>query len=258
VLGLIIIATSDAHLPIGEADLISAVEKGCRENTSTDLLILAGDMVERGRIEFYSKAWEILRKCEPMNVVATFGNDEYDELREKIREEYTWANWLDDSTLTIETSSPKMMIFGTTGILDVPTRWQRKNIPNIEKKYEERLRKFEHFLNTSFSGIKIAVFHYPPTYKTLHGEPSYAWPEMGSIKAEELIRRFDSLELVIHGHAHRSKVLHAKIASAEVFNVALPARKSLFIYEIRTKKTLFDFYKNFNMKSSATNGENWL
>lgn len=235
------IATSDAHLPIGEAELVRAVESNCK-GYQPDLLILAGDMVERGRIEFYSRAWEILRKCSPLNIIGVFGNDEYEQLRDKIREENKWASWLNDSTVEISINRQNLLIFGSTGILDVPTKWQRKMIPDIEKRYEERLKKFEEFLKTDFSGMKIAIFHYPPTYKTLHGEPSYAWPEMGSLKAEELIKKLGGVDIIIHGHAHRGKILETKIGNTLVFNVALPARKSLLVYETRKQtKTLLDF-----------------
>jgi len=38
-------------------------------------------------------------------------------------------------------------IFGTTGVLDEPTAWQSKNVPNITKVYEKRLETIEAFVS---------------------------------------------------------------------------------------------------------------
>jgi len=253
-----IIATSDAHLPVYEAELIKAVERSCADKTF-DLLVLAGDMIEKGKISFYSRVREIMSRCSSAAAVATFGNEEYDELREKIVEENPWATWLNDSAVILRLEGGDVSIFGTTGILDVPTRWQRKNIPDIQKKYDDRLKKFEEFLKANFKGKKIALFHYPPTFKTLQGEPTYAWAEMGSLRAEELIKRLGGVDIVIHGHAHNGKVLRANIGRAEVYNAALPARKDLLIIETeKVSRTILDFLPSSNSSSSTSRRESLI
>ncbi|MEM0020639.1 MAG: metallophosphoesterase [Fervidicoccaceae archaeon] len=237
-----ILATSDAHIPKGEAELQKAVEASCGQGEEVDVLILAGDMIERGKIALYPRVKEILSKCKARITIGIFGNEEFDDLRDEIEKNNEWVLWLNDDVKDISINGEKILVFGSTGILDEPTIWQRKNIPSIEERYNARLRKLEEFLKIKFNGTKIAVFHYPPTYKTLYGEPSFAWHEMGSRRAEELIKKLGGVDLVIHGHAHRGKVLSVKIGEAEVYNVSLPARKDLFKYEFKKGKiSLMDF-----------------
>lgn len=243
-----IIATSDAHLPKGEAELQKAIETSC-SNNKADLLILAGDIIDKGRIEFYNRALDLLSLCEAKTIIGVFGNEEYEELRAEIVRSFSKVVWLDDTYNEFKVNGEDLLIFGSTGILDFPTKWQRKNIPGIEKKYAYRLEKFGEFLKTEFAGQKIAIFHYPPTYKTLHGEPTYAWAEMGSAKAEELIKKYGGVNLIIHGHAHRSKILQANIGGIEIYNVALPARKGLFEYDLKKGyRTLLEFMSSEDKK----------
>jgi Icc-related predicted phosphoesterase len=49
----------------------------------------------------------------------------------------------------------------------------------------------------------VAVLHYAPITQTLEGEPVEIYPFLGNSRLAETIDRFDNIQAVVHGHAHR-------------------------------------------------------
>lgn len=238
-----IIATSDIHLPHNEELFKEKISAKC-ESTTYEAMFLLGDIVDRGKISYYDNFFKIIEKCLFKKVVGIFGNDEFEDVREKVKQQYNFVIWLDDEEALLDLAGTKLNIYGTTGVLDVPTAWQRRNVKDIELKYQLRLQKIHDFVSSQKEKdiLKILLTHYSPTYKTLHGEPSYAWPQMGSKKVEELLLEKDSIDYALHGHAHMSRVLDVEIGSCRVFNVAFYARKDVFVLEIKKKRTLMDYF----------------
>ncbi|HEW63918.1 metallophosphoesterase family protein [Fervidicoccus fontis] len=242
--------TSDIHLPLFKNEFSLSIERLCNREEEFEVAMFAGDIIDRGKIQHFSDFFSIIKKCKFKKIISIFGNDEYEEEREKVKKEYSWVIWLDDENVQLNIENYTVTVLGTTGVLDVPTKWQYKNIPNIREKYERRLVLIEKFLKAERREreLKILLTHYPPTFKTLQGELPFLWPQMGSERAERLIKDLDTLDYVIHGHAHNGKILDTKIGNTRVFNVAFPARKNIFILEIAKKVLLTDF---FSKKSSS-------
>ncbi len=236
-------AISDIHAPLYTTDFSTIITKRCSEN-KPDIMFLAGDYVDRGKIRFMPQITRILEKCMPTTMIGVFGNDDYEQIREDIKRISPNITWLEDKEMNIEINSVKIEILGTTGILDEPTRWQATHLPGIRERYKARLEQLEKFASKPKAPgtIRIYLTHYPPTYKTLVGEPRYAWPQMGSSKAEKLIRRYQTIDYVIHGHAHKSTVLEAEIGKTKVINTAFPARKDIVILELKTSKGLLEYF----------------
>jgi Icc-related predicted phosphoesterase len=232
------LATADIHAPDYLDEFRKKLIDKCR-GYKTNIVFLAGDFVDRGKSQYMPYIVEALEECGADYNIGVFGNDDYEEVRPFLRKASNKIiTWLEDSTIELNIENMVLQIFGTTGILDEPTRWQSKNIGGIREIYQKRLELLKNFAKKEKDKgtIRIVLTHYPPTYKTLVGEPRFAWRQMGSIKAEKIIKETQTIDYVIHGHAHRSRVLETKIGSTTVLNVAFPARKD--VVEVKIKATL--------------------
>ncbi len=232
--------TADIH---GEKYL-DLLRKSLSVIEKSDLLVLAGDLVLKNRVEDLDKVLSVIRGVFSGPIISCFGNEEYEENKGEYLK-YREITWLDDGRKVFRVGDEEIVFVGSRGALDRPTFWQRKNIRNIYQIYRERRRKIEELLAKNITGKVVVITHYSPTYATLEGEKIKAWPEMGSKKLEETIRKY-SPSLWLHGHGHRSKVLEAKINGTLVLNVSLPARGKVVnvnLEKLKPKKTLLDFLK---------------
>jgi Icc-related predicted phosphoesterase len=231
-----ILATSDVHSPIFYQDFVRAINS-ISEGEKIDLIILAGDMVERDsidkEIEEYRKIYNSFFGKFFAPIVAVFGNTEFDEYREKIKNEINGIRFLDDQAFEIKIGNENVLIFGSTGSLDEPTKWQQSHIPNIRQIYKTRAEKARSYLK-NYSGFKILLTHYAPTYKTLDGENPHAYPNLGSLEMEKVILETKP-NIVIHGHAHYGTKF-AWIDTVPVFNVAFPLNKNLVLIDTEKLK----------------------
>lgn len=224
-------AISDVHSP----KYLEDFKRVLNNSPNVDLMLLAGDMIYKGQVKEYERVLKAIRnRYGECRIVACFGNEEYDDKVNDIMENYTEVLWLNDNYTVTNIKGLELCIVGTRGCLDRPTSWQRKNIPNIFRVYEERLRKIDEMLAslTLKEGCFIVLLsHYSTTFKTLVGEPHWAWPELGSSKLEEIIRRRKP-HVVIHGHAHNSKVYEVAMDRTQVYNVSFPATRKLTIIKL--------------------------
>jgi Icc-related predicted phosphoesterase len=224
-----ILACSDIHSPAFYSEFVDQLEK---INEEVDLIIFAGDMVERDalekEIEEYRKIYNSLFGKFFSPIIAVFGNTEFEEYREKIKNEITGIKFLDDQYLELKIGEKNILVFGTTGSLDEPTRWQKSHIPNINQIFKSRIEKMRSCFK-NYSGFKILVTHYAPTYKTLEGENPLFYKNLGSIEMEIAILETKP-NIVIHGHSHLGKKF-AWIDTIPIFNVAFPVNKRIVIID---------------------------
>ncbi|HIP64959.1 MAG TPA: metallophosphoesterase [Pyrodictium sp.] len=230
-----IVAVADVHSPKYLMHYMSALNRRREECREADLVVWAGDMVYRGRVEALQAVIDVTFKiCGEKRIVAVFGNEEYIGLEDKFVKNYPQIIWLNDSTTVLELENgEKIGIFGTRGALERPTQWQRKHHPELWQVYRERPRILEEQvkrLKEEASKV-IVVSHYAPTFKTIVGEPQRIWPELGSRLMEAAILR-SKPTLVIHGHAHKAKVLAARLNGIPVYNVSLPAKNDVTILKV--------------------------
>ena len=203
--------------------------------SKVELVLFAGDMIYKGKWYEFSAVLKITRKYTDKPIYACFGNEEYDDIIPLLTKKYSEVFWINDNYTLIELGGKeKLWVIGSKGVLDRPTRWQRKNIPNIEEIYRKRTETLKELLvRGKTSGYTtILLIHYPPTYTTLVGEPRYAWPEMASSKMESVLRQTKP-DIVVHGHSHNSKKTFTMIGSTRVYNVSLPATKKITIIPIK-------------------------
>jgi len=133
-------------------------------------------------------------------------------------------------------------VVGSTGSLDRPTWWQRKNLPRIAEEYRRRIEVLDGLL--AGEEPRVLLTHYPPTYVTMGGEKEEWRPELGCKAMEPiLLRRRPTF--VIHGHIHKGVPEGAlrprfdrlddfdkDVDSIPVHNVAYPVRHAIATFDL--------------------------
>jgi Icc-related predicted phosphoesterase len=228
---MIIAATSDVHSPRFFEEFVKAID---RMNVKPDIFLLAGDMISRGEVAEYEKIYNALFGKIKCPIVACFGNQEYQQMKDSIKQKYREIKFLDDEATVLQIGSTYVGIIGTTGSLDTPTPWQKANVPNIEKIYKERIGIVDRLLQRLRTHITILLMHYAPTYKTLEGENPRFYSSMGTQQFEPIIWSRKPT-LVVHGHSHRGRKM-AWVDTVPVFNVCFMLNKEIVI--IDTEKDL--------------------
>ncbi len=240
--GVWVLAVGDVHSPDYLGLYASSIRRVGRE---VNVVLWAGDMVRRGRVEALEPVLKITREVFPKApIVSVFGNEEYVGLEELFRKRYPEVIWVDDDYVVLEVRGCRFGVVGTRGALERPTRWQRKNMPELWRVYRKRPKKIEELIVEARreSDIVVLLSHYTVGFETAKGEPEYALPEMGSRAMAEAVRKAKP-DIVFHGHAHRAVVLETRVDGVPVYNVSLPARKNVYIGMVkRVRRGLEEFF----------------
>lgn len=227
---------------------LDLVRKSQAQLAVCDLILLAGDVTDGNDLEMYGQVLGALREMSDGEILAVFGNEEYDSSHADYRDRFRIL-FLEEEVKDLRFDEIKVRVVGSTGSLDRPTWWQRNNVPDIWKRYKERVERVSSLLVKEDADVLVLLMHYAPTYATLEGEKPSTFPEMGSNIFESLVleRRPD---LVLHAHAHkgsRKAVLTKRQRSLEdfgaagaevpVYNVSLPAVGGITFFEIKGEES---------------------
>ncbi len=223
---MIIAATGDVHSPYYYEDFVRAIDN---LTIKPDLFLLVGDMVHRGNVDEYEKIYNVLFGKIDCPIIACFGNNEFEEQKETLKQKYREIRFLDDQSIVFEIGRISVGIYGTTGSLDQPTRWQKSNIPNVEQIYRERIIRASKHLERMLTHVKILLMHYAPTYKILEGENPRFFPNLGCQAYENVIMQ-QKPNLVVCGHSHKGKKM-VWVDAVPVFNVSLPLNKEIVVID---------------------------
>jgi Icc-related predicted phosphoesterase len=230
-----IIAFSDVHASQYLNLLIASLNKYTPKDV--DFIVLAGDIVNRGRVELMDLTVETLKRFFPSifkrpMVVAVFGNEEYMGTEEMYYSRYPQILWLNEASYTLTLNSLDLCFIGSRGVLKRPTTWQEKNVKNIQLIYANRLKSISNaIVKCRESGYyTILVTHYASSYLTVYGERTSIYPYLGYPLIEELAVKPN---VSIHGHAHNALRLEASIEKTAVYNVSLPARRDVTFITLR-------------------------
>jgi len=224
---------ADVHSPRYLSLFIASMARA--DTSQVSAVLMAGDIVERGRVEALRHVLTVLRKHVGIEVplYAVFGNEEYFDKEHEFVNMYPEIRWLNDEVAELRVEGATICIVGSRGVLAKPTHWQSKHIPNIHSLYRNRIRKLRELLQQCRSSCTKVVLltHYASSLATIKGEP----PSIHSYLGYPIIEGLPPgarPDLAIHGHAHNSKVLRAVVNGVEVHNVALPARKSVTLINV--------------------------
>ncbi|NVM29855.1 MAG: metallophosphoesterase [Candidatus Helarchaeota archaeon] len=205
------------------------------DTANIDLFLFAGDMIYKGKFDEMN---EIIAAVDDSGfqfpVYSVFGNEEYDDLYDKLIEIGKGKIiYLNDELVSIERKGHSIGIIGTKGSLAQPTWWQDKNIPNVREIYSNRINKVGELLKLLEYDINILLFHYAPTYLTVIGEPKRAHPQMGTRAYEKVILNKEiKIDVVFHGHAHKGRKFTLLKNRIPIYNVAFPLRQKITIVDL--------------------------
>lgn len=229
---MIIAATADIHSPRYYVEFVRALDF---MQTKPDLFLIAGDMIDRGALQEYSKVSNALFGKVNCPIVACFGNGEnIPDITEEIKEKNKNIKFLKDESTILRIGGMSVGIVGTTGSLDEPTNWQKQNVPNIGKIYQERISFVDRHLQRMMVDFKIVLMHYSPTYKTLEGENPRFFSSIGSLAYENVINNRKP-SLVVHAHSHRGKK-QVWIDTVPIVNVCFPLNEEIVIIDTEKLK----------------------
>ncbi|MEM0321154.1 MAG: metallophosphoesterase [Thermoprotei archaeon] len=186
-----------------------------------DLVLLAGDMVDKGNPGAFWEVFKWLREVFAAPIISCFGNSEWFYYRGTFKRRFPAIVWLDDEGVILNCrDAGRVALFGSLGVLGRPTRWQLKNYPSITQVYKSRINSITQFFENVESDKRILLTHYATSMKTVLGE---GWEYMDELGCD-LSALFEScnIDLSIHGHAHNSTVSSTKIGKTRVYNVAFP------------------------------------
>jgi Icc-related predicted phosphoesterase len=231
-----ILAVADVHCP----RYLHKFEKSLELLEEPDLFLMAGDMIDRGRISQYDVVLNTIERHFGDNfpIVACFGNEEYLEVREEISDIFgKRVLFLDDQSVILDIAGLKFGIVGTQGSLDKPTRWQKRNLPRIKRVFNRRPSRVEHLLKKLAEKVdyRILLMHYAPCLETCEGADDRSFGAFGSKKFYSMIED-EKPDLVIHGHVHDATRQEARINHTLVRNVAIPAAKGVTSLKLSAKK----------------------
>ncbi len=214
-----------------------------------DLFLLGGDMIYKGNVDQLNNIiLELERASMKFPIYSCFGNEEFDNLYDQLREiGKNKIIFLEDELVSIKRKNKPISIIGTKGSLAQPTWWQDQNIPKIREIYKERIERIRELVSQLKDDLNILLFHYAPTYLTVLGEPSRAHAQMGTRAYEEVIfNRADKISAVFHGHAHKGRKFVLFKNRIPIYNIAFPLRKEITVVNLPrppSRGSLFSYIK---------------
>jgi Icc-related predicted phosphoesterase len=192
-------------------------------NNSADILILAGDLTNRGLPREAQLLLEELSVCK-IPVVAVLGNHDVEsgQQDEVVRILCSGCvTLLDEEPHEIE----NVGFAGVKGFCGGFDRhalapWGETIIKEFVRESVEESLKFESGLGRLRTEHKIGVLHYAPVRETVEGEPPEIFPFLGSSRLAEPLDRF-AVTAAVHGHAHNGAFEGKTTGGTPVYNVAL-------------------------------------
>lgn len=196
-------------------------------NEMADLLVLAGDLTNHGRVEEMEACLVVLEHVK-IPIVAVLGNhdhesDQQDKLAGMAR--VAGLNVLDGTCYEHDGvgfagtkgfaggfAPHELMPFGEGGI---------KHFVEIA---EREAIKLDYGLAQLHTSRKVAITHYAPVLETVVGEPEPIFPFLGSSRLGRVIE-LHRPALALHGHAHHGAFATQSASGVPIRNVALPILK---------------------------------
>ncbi len=221
-----IAAIGDVHCTVNSRGQIKEL---LRDVEQADVLILAGDLTDVGKVEEMEVLLEELRHLS-LPVIAVPGNHDYEG--EQIHLLIAMLEWsgifvLDGTSCNIE----GVEFVGTKGFcggfgsLRVQPFGEPVLKTFINASIDEVLR-LEKILKEVKAPHKIAIMHYAPIKETLEGEHPELFPFLGSSMFADVLDAH-GVNVIFHGHAHNGFPHGFTKRHIPVFNVSRFVRTRL-------------------------------
>ena len=157
------------------------------------------------------------RAWKPSMVIAVWGNADKEPVRKKLPQLVKDIIFLEEKRLEID----DITIIGTEGVIDLPTRWQLNNVPDITDIYKNRIKWIANSVKSSKTKKVILLSHYGIGETTI--EAAIDKRGLTSIELCKVLKEHPPT-LTIHGHSHHAKIWKTN-APFPIYNVALPIHR---------------------------------
>jgi uncharacterized protein len=231
-----IAAAGDIHAGTGDADRVREAFR--RAADQADLILLAGDLTQRGQVDEVCVVADACRDLE-LPIVAVLGNHDWQSDRPAdLARELVAAGVivLDRSHTILGVRGTSVGVAGAKGFVGgFGNQWANFGEPIFRAAYEETTREVEG-LERALAAIepcpvRIALLHYSPTELTLEGEPERLWLVLGADRLAGPIR-LHRPDMVLHGHAHAGS-FEGSIDGIPVYNVAVHVMgRAFWVFEL--------------------------
>jgi uncharacterized protein len=217
-------AAGDIHAGAAERDRVAEAFRRIEERA--DVVLLAGDLTQRGQLDEVEVVAEACSGLE-IPVVAVLGNHDWHsdravELTRVLAE--AGVVMLERTSTIVHAAGVAVGIAGIKGFVGgFHNQWANFGEPLFRQAYAETtedvigLDRALHAIEPC--AIKIALLHYSPCEQTLVGEPERLWLVLGADRLAEPIRGHRP-HLVVHGHAHHGS-FEGDVDGVPVYNVAV-------------------------------------
>lgn len=216
-------AIGDLH--VGENHVQPYRELFSRISQEADVLVLCGDLTNYGKTPEVEILAEDLQAC-TIPVVGVLGNHDYE-----CGQPHEVSRMLTDAGMMVLDGEAREIggvgFAGCKGFIGGFGRYMLSAFGEPEIKsfvqasVDENL-KLETSLRMLRTERTVVVLHYAPVEDTVVGEPPEIFPFLGSARMGETIDRFEGVQCVVHGHAHRGAYQGRTPRGVPVYNVARP------------------------------------
>ena len=190
-----------------------------------DVLLLPGDLTDRGSVEEAQLLARDLSAAVKIPVLAVLGNHDYEsdaagEVARVLGEA---------GILILDGDAHEVEGIGFAGVKGFAGgfgkhalgSWGEPVIKQFVKEALDEALKLENALARLRTTQRIALLHYAPIQATVEGEPLEIYTYLGSSRLEEPLSRYP-VTAVFHGHAHRGALEGRTSTGVPVYNVSLP------------------------------------
>jgi Icc-related predicted phosphoesterase len=219
-----IAALGDLHTQPSTAGSFRTVFRNISEKA--DLLVLAGDLTDRGRRQEAESLVEQLSFC-TIPILGVLGNHDYENNKQEEIKKVLAPK--------IHFLEEEPAVFGEVGFAGVKgfgggfapymlEPFGENTLKHFVYRAFEEALKLETSLAKLTTKKKVVVLHYLPIRQTAVGEPEEIYPFLGSSRLEESINFFH-VSAVFHGHAHFGSFEGKTSRGTPVYNAAMSLRK---------------------------------
>jgi Icc-related predicted phosphoesterase len=216
-----IAAVGDIHIKQNDGGKYKAMFQEISQKA--DVLLLCGDLTERGRVMEAEVLAGELRAC-TIPVIGVLGNHDHDS----DKQDYIVSILDKQQVKILDGESVVIDNIGFAGVKGFGGGFDKYLlVPLGERSLKTFLEaaindsvKLEKALMDLETEKKIVVMHYSPIRQTIEGEPLEIYPMLGSSRFVEPINRFQ-VQGVFHGHAHHGTIEGKTEKGIPVFNVAM-------------------------------------
>jgi Icc-related predicted phosphoesterase len=229
-------AAGDIHAGAGEGRRVR--EAFARVAAQADLIVLAGDLTERGQIDEAAVVADACRDLE-IPVVAVLGNHDWQsdrpaDLTRALAEAGVVV--LDRSHTIVPVNGVSVGVAGVKGFVGgFGEQWANFGEPIFRDAYAETTKDVEGLATglraIESCAVRIGLLHYSPVEATLHGEPERLWLVLGADRLAGPIRDHRP-DIVVHGHAHHGS-FEGEVDGVPVYNVAVHVTgREFWVFEL--------------------------